>query len=353
VRDRSGTPLAELTTLRVGGPANRLLEADTEAEIIEAVRAADDPGEPLLVMGSGSNLLVTDRGFDGTVVRVANRGVAAAAGGESARVVVAAGEPWDEFVARCVADGLSGLECLSGIPGLTGATPVQNVGAYGQEVAQTLVSIRVYDRRTRAVLELAAADCGFGYRSSAFKSTSRYVVLAVSFQLERSPDARPLRYPELARRLGAEAGKRVPLQEVRQAVMGLRRSKGMVLDPHDPDSVSAGSFFLNPLLDAGEAAELERRARERLGEEVAVPAWPEGDGQTKVSAAWLIQQAGFTPGYGSGRAGISTKHALALINRGGATAADLVALACELRDGVRGAFGVTLRPEPTLVGLEL
>jgi UDP-N-acetylmuramate dehydrogenase len=353
VKEVSGTPLSELTTLRVGGPARRLVEVETEAEIVEAVRATDDASEPVLVMGSGSNLLVADEGFAGTVVRVVSRGIQAERSGGRPRLVVAAGEPWDELVGRCVSDRLAGLECLSGIPGLTGATPIQNVGAYGQEVAQTLVSVRVYDRQAAAVVELGAADCGFGYRSSAFKGSARYVVLAVSFELERSPDARPIRYPELARALGTEVGARAPLDAVRETVIGLRRSKGMVLDQGDPDSVSAGSFFLNPVLAAPEAAELQRRSRERLGDGVAVPAWPEGDGMIKVSAAWLIQQAGFAPGYGNGRAGISTKHTLALINRGGATAAEVVQLARELRDSVRDAFGVTLTPEPRLIGLAL
>lgn len=353
MKDRSGTPLSELTTLRVGGPADRLLDAESEAEVVDAVREADEAERPLLVMGSGSNLLMADQGFAGTVVRVASRGVESQQDGESARLWVAAGEPWDELVDRCGSDGLSGLECLSGIPGLTGATPIQNVGAYGQEVAQTVVSVRAYDRRTAAVVELSAPQCGFGYRSSAFKGSDRHVVLAVAFGLERSPDAQPIRYPELARALGVEVGERAPLEAVREAVLGLRRSKGMVLDPADPDSVSAGSFFLNPLLSAGDAADLQRRVRERLGEAATVPAWPEGTGTTKVSAAWLIQQAGFSPGYGAGRAGISTKHTLAVINRGGATAAEVVQLARELRDGVRRAFGVMLIPEPRLVGINL
>ena len=353
MRERPGTPLSELTTLRVGGPADRLLDAETESEVVEAVDEADQAGRPILVMGSGSNLVVADQGFRGTVVRVVSRGVERAGDGDSVRLWVAAGEPWDELVGRCVSDGLSGLECLSGIPGLTGATPIQNVGAYGQEVAQTIVSVRAYDRQTSAVGELSAAECGFAYRSSAFKGSDRYVVLAVSFDLERSTQAQPVRYPELARVLGVEVGDRVPLGDARDAVLSLRRSKGMVLDPADPDSVSAGSFFLNPLLRADDVATLERLARERLGEGVAVPAWPEGQDRVKVSAAWLIQQAGFGPGYGSGPAGISTKHTLALVNRGGATAADLVALARELRDGVRDVFGVTLTPEPRLVGLEL
>jgi UDP-N-acetylmuramate dehydrogenase len=252
-----------------------------------------------------------------------------------------------------VSEGLSGLECLSGIPGLVGATPIQNVGAYGQEVSQTVLSVRAYDRQTGDIAEFDNAQCGFAYRSSVFKGVDRYVVLAVSFELERSGRSQPVRYPELARRLGIGVGERVPLEAAREAVLALRRSKGMVLDPSDPDSVSAGSFFLNPLLSTHDAEGLERRVRERLGEGVTVPSWPEGEGKTKVSAAWLIQQAGFGPGYGDGRAGISTKHTLALINRGEATAAEVVELARELRDGVRDAFGVTLTPEPRLVGINM
>jgi UDP-N-acetylmuramate dehydrogenase len=353
VKDRSGTPFSELTTLRVGGPADRLVDAEAESEIVAAVQEVDETGGPLLVMGSGSNLLVADPGVRGTVVRVASRGVERRRVDGSVRLWVAAGEPWDELVLSCVSEGLSGLECLSGIPGLTGATPIQNVGAYGQEVAQTAVAVRAYDRQTTTVVELGPAQCGFGYRSSAFRGSDRYVVLAVSFELEPSPDAQPVRYPELARVLGAEVGERVRLEAVREAVLGLRRSKGMVLDPADPDSVSAGSFFLNPLLSGAEAAALERRARERLGHAMTVPTWPEAEGAIKVSAAWLIQRSGFAPGHGSGPAGISTKHTLALVNRGGATASDLVRLARELRDGVRDVFGVMLTPEPRLVGINL
>lgn len=353
MRDESGRPFSELTTLRVGGPARSLVVAETEPELIAAVRAADESGQMGLVMGAGSNLLMADEGFDGAVIRVATRGVEVEQHGARARLSVAAGEPWDEFVARCVANRLAGLECLSGIPGLTGATPIQNVGAYGQEVAQTLVAVRVYDRRSAAVAQLSAQECGFGYRTSAFKGADRYVVLSVVFELECSSDGQPVRYPELAGALRIEVGERAPLGEVREAVLTLRRSKAMVLDPGDPDSVSAGSFFLNPVLSAAEAAELKRRAADRLGEGVRVPAWPEGLGMTKVSAAWLIQQAGFAPGYGSGPAGISTKHTLALVNRGGATAAEIVALARELRAGVRETFGVTLAPEPRLVGINL
>lgn len=352
MRERHGVSLTELTTLRVGGPARRLIEASAEDEVIEAVRAADAADEPLLVMGAGSNLVVADEGFDGTVVRILGGGASFPHDGP-ARVGAGAGIPWDSLVAGSVAEGFSGLECLSGIPGLTGATPIQNVGAYGQEVSQTIVSVRAYDREAADVVELAPAECGFGYRTSAFKRSDRHVVLGVTFELERTAMARPLRYPELARVLGAKLGDRPPLAEVRDAVIALRHSKGMVLDPADPDSVSAGSFFLNPMLTQGDFTALEQRVRERLGDDTSLPGWPEQDGAMKVSAAWLIERAGFARGYGDGRAGISSKHTLALINRGGASASDVVALARELRDAVRSTFGVALIPEPRLVGIAL
>jgi UDP-N-acetylmuramate dehydrogenase len=352
VRERHGVALAELTTLRVGGPARRLIETSAEDEVIEAVRAADAADEPLLVMGAGSNLVVADEGFDGTVVRILGGGASFPHDGP-ARVGAGAGIPWDSLVAGFVAEGFSGLECLSGIPGLTGATPIQNVGAYGQEVSQTIVSVRAYDREAADVVELTPAECGFGYRTSAFKRSDRHVVLGVTFELERTAMARPLRYPELARVLGAKLGDRPPLAEVRDAVIVLRHSKGMVLDPDDPHSVSAGSFFLNPILTQDEFASLAERVRARLGDDTSLPGWPEEDGNMKVSAAWLIERAGFARGYGEGRAGISGKHTLALINRGGASASDVVALARELRDAVRSTFGVTLVPEPRLVGIAL
>jgi UDP-N-acetylmuramate dehydrogenase len=338
-------PIAPLTTLRLGGPAARLIEATTEDELVEEVRAADDAGEPVLVLGGGSNVVVADAGFPGTVVRVLTRGDEREDLGEHVRLVVQAGEPWDDLVAQTVADGLAGLECLSGIPGSTGATPIQNVGAYGQEVAATIERVRAWDRDAGAIVELDAGDCGFRYRSSRFKGSDAHVVLAVTFLLRRSALSEPLRYPELARALGAEIGERVPLQRARAAVLALRRAKGMVIDPHDPDSVSAGSFFTNPILEPADFARLQARA----GDE-SPPAFPEPDGRIKTSAAWLIQRAGFERGYGNGRVGISTKHTLAIVNRGGATTAELVAFAREIAGGVRERFGVALHPEPVLVG---
>jgi UDP-N-acetylmuramate dehydrogenase len=353
-RERADVALAELTTLRVGGPARRLVEAVTEQQVIDAVAAADEGGEPVLVLGGGSNLVVADEGFAGTVVQVLTRGVSFSDDpGAAAGLVVAAGEPWDDVVAGAVEVELAGIEALSGIPGSAGATPIQNVGAYGQQVSDTIVTVRVYDRRAREVLELGGAECGFTYRSSIFRRTDRYVVLGVVFALERSAESCPIGYPELARSLGVAPGDRPPLDAVRAAVLGLRRGKGMVLDPSDPDSVSAGSFFTNPILSAAEFAVLEQRAVERLGDGVLPPGWPEPDGRVKTSAAWLIERAGVRRGHGTGPAGISSKHTLALINRGGARTADLLVLARDVRERVRTAFGVTLAPEPTLIGTRL
>jgi UDP-N-acetylenolpyruvoylglucosamine reductase len=364
-RSVEGVPLAALTTLGLGGPAGRLVDAATEAELVALVRSADERDEPLLVLGGGSNLVIADEGFPGTVVRVATRGVRGEAQGSGAvRLTVAAGEDWDTVVTRAVGDSLAGLECLSGIPGLAGATPIQNVGAYGQEVAQTLVAVRAYDRSRRTVTELSRADCGFGYRTSAFKNTvghgavtGRFVVLDVTFELQRSALSAPVRYAEVARSLGVGEGERAPLGDVRAAVLALRRSKGMVLDPADPDTRSAGSFFTNPVLDLVRFADLERAVAGHCGPGARIPRWPAGPGQVKVPAAWLIERAGFARGYSRGPDGrgarISSKHTLALVNPGGATTASLLALAREVAGGVRKVFGVDLATEPVLVGTNL
>jgi UDP-N-acetylmuramate dehydrogenase len=293
---------------------------------------------------------VADAGVPGTVLRIATRGVRE----DGDRLTVAAGEPWDPFVARCVAAGRAGVECLAGIPGSVGATPIQNVGAYGQEVAETIVSVRAYDREAAAVAELPAAACGFAYRSSRFKRTpGRWVVLEVTFELPRAERSRPIRYGELARALGLPEGGTAPLADVRDAVLALRRRKGMVIDPADPDSVSAGSFFTNPVLDAAAFAALEARARERLGPDALVPRFPQDGARVKTSAAWLIERAGFARGHGDpATVAISGKHTLALTNRGAGTTAQLVALAREIAAGVHEAFGVELTPEPVLVGYE-
>ncbi|WP_245930136.1 UDP-N-acetylmuramate dehydrogenase [Allonocardiopsis opalescens] len=344
--------LAPYTTLRLGGPAAGFVEVDSAEETVAAVAAADRAGEPVLVLGGGSNLVIADGGFPGTVVHISSRGVERLSG-SPVRLRVQAGEDWDAFVARCVGEGLSGVECLSGIPGRAGATPIQNVGAYGQEVSQTITEVRALDRTTGRTVVLDAAACRFGYRSSRFKGRDRFVVLDVVFELERSELSQPIRYAELARTLDVPLGERVPVQEARAAVLKLRAGKGMVLDAGDPDTRSAGSFFTNPLLDAAQLAELERRVADRLGPGAAFPRYPEPDGRAKVSAAWLIDRAGFAKGYGSGPARISSKHTLALTNPGAGSTADLLALAREVRDGVRAAFGVELVNEPVMVGVAL
>lgn len=337
--------LADHTTFRLGGPAARWVEPATQAELIDAVRAADATGEPVLLLGGGSNMLVADDGFDGTVVHtgrlrgVRSEDVAACAG---AFVEVACGEPWDAFVASRVEAGQVGVEALSGIPGLVGATPIQNVGAYGQDVAQTIARVRCWDRRRGEVHTFAALDCGFGYRTSRFKQEpGRWIVLAVSFQLRLGTASAPVRYGELAAALGVEPGERAPLAEAREAVLLLRRGKGMVVDPADHDSWSAGSFFTNPVLP--DASLLPAGA----------PAYPQPDGGTKTSAAWLIEHAGFGRGFGAGPARVSTRHTLALTNRGGASTRDVLALARQIRDGVEAAYGIRLLPEPVLVGVSL
>ena len=346
--DRADVPLAPLTTLRLGGPARRLVTAYDEQSVVDVVRSADQAGEPLLVLGGGSNVVLPDEGFDGTVLRIAVHGLAAEQQRDRVLLTAAAGEEWESFAALCVADRLAGVEALSGIPGLVGASPVQNIGAYGQDVSQTVTGVRAYDRQQRQVVELTAQQCAFSYRHSAFKAApGRWVVLAVTFALTSSELSMPVAYAELARRLGVPVGDRAPLGEVREAVLALRRSKGMVLDAADPDTRSAGSFFTNPLLTPEQVGALLERTPE------PPPTWPEADGRTKVSAAWLIERAGFGKGAFDGPVGISGTHTLALVNRGGATTADLRRVARTVRDGVREAFGVELVPEPVLVGAPL
>jgi UDP-N-acetylmuramate dehydrogenase len=338
--------LRDYTTLRLGGPAREWVRATTEDALVDAVRRADEAGEPVLVLAGGSNLVVADEGFDGTVVEVATTGVHAdhehddpTCGGVV--VTAAAGEPWDAFAAHAVERGWVGVEALSGIPGSIGATPIQNVGAYGQEISQTLASVRVWDRQLRGIRTFAAAECGFGYRTSRFKADpGRHVLLEVTFQFRQGELGAPAAYAELARMLGVELGTRAPMSDVRDAVLELRTRKGMVLDPADHDTWSAGSFFTNPVLPAAELPD-------------GAPTWPQPDGTVKTSAAWLIERAGFGKGYGAGPARLSTKHTLALTNRGGATTADLLALAREIRDGVERRFGIRLVNEPVLVGCEL
>lgn len=335
--------LSELTTLRVGGLAGTYIAADSDEDLVRAVSDCDKRGEPVLILSGGSNLLVSDAGFDGTVIHVKTRGIKADVSDcAGANITVAAGEGWDAFVAHAVANQWVGIEALSGIPGLVGATPIQNVGAYGQEVANTIAAVRTFDRQRGAFRRFAAADCGFAYRDSIFKAElGRYLVLAVEFQFRLGSLSAPIRFGELATRLGIAGGERAPLSATRDAVLAIRASKGMVVDPTDPDTYSAGSFFTNPILDAG--FELPEGA----------PSFPAGDGLVKTSAAWLIDHAGFAKGYRQGNAGLSTKHVLALTNRGGASATEVVSLARTVQRGVEDKFGITLHPEPTLIGLRV
>ena len=343
--------LADLTTLGLGGPAPALVTVTTPAELAAAMRAT--AGTPVLVLGGGSNLVVADAGVPGPVIRVAIPGVHYGPEQDDGAVdvTVGAGEDWDTLVEQVVRHGLTGLAPLSGIPGSTGATPVQNVGAYGTEVSDLLVSVTVYDRTTGELRSVPAAELALGYRTSALRGTDRAVVTDVTFRLSRRPTA--VRYAELAAALGVEPGNTAPEPVIREAVLGLRRAKGMVIEPgtRDPDTRSAGSFFTNPILDDEALARAETAIRARLGEDVRFPRYP-AEGGTKLSAAWLIDRAGFGKGFQGpgGRVAVSTKHTLALVNRGGTTA-DLLALAQQIRDGVRAAFAVDLHPEPVLVGV--
>jgi UDP-N-acetylmuramate dehydrogenase len=370
--------LADYTTLGLGGPAGTFVSAGTEADLIGAVRAADAAGDPVLLIGGGSNLVISDAGFPGTVIHVNTRGLRRADPGDGAAggraravdVTVAAGEDWDDVVAATVADGLAGLEPLSGIPGRAGATPIQNVGAYGREVAEVITAVRVYDRQDGQVKVIPNEGCHFSYRSSLFKSgrpeslvsrpgapagraaQPRYVVLDATFRLARQPQSAPVRYAELAAELGLGLGEQAGTGEVRAAVVKIRARKGMVLSPGDPDTRSAGSFFTNPVIDVAGLARVESAAAARGAG--PVPRFPAGEGLVKVPAAWLIEHAGFAKGYGApSPARVSSKHTLALVNAGDATAADLLALAREIVGGVCAAYGVTLTPEPILVGLTL
>ena len=330
--------LADHTTIHLGGPATNLVWAEDAAALVEVVSQADADGTAVLVLGGGSNLVVADAGFDGLVVRVAHRGVAFEQSGDHVVMHVEAGEVWDDVVTSALAHGLAGLECLSGIPGLAGATPIQNVGAYGAEISHLMTGVSVFDRVDRRRISLSVSDCRFGYRTSALKGAHRYVVLGVDLALMSSEISQPVRYQQLADALGVELGGRAAAVDVRAAVLRLRAAKGMLIDAADPDSVSVGSFFTNPVLAVAP---------------VGAPHWPTADGRVKISAAWLIEQAGFARGYGDGRVGLSRKHTLALVNRGGATTAELITFAAQIRDGVRARFGVELDVEPALIGVEL
>lgn len=351
--DRAGTlvfernvPLAPFTTIGIGGPARYFAEASDVDRLREALGWAEERAEQVFLLAGGSNLLISDGGFPGLVIRLALRGVTVESVDEFATIRVAAGEPWDQFVAYAVANGWAGIECLSGIPGSTGATPIQNVGAYGQDVSETIIRVEVLDRRDGRVKTLTNWDCRFAYRSSLFKSyeRERYVVTAVTFRLRVGGEA-AIRYPELQRVLEEEGVAARNLSGVRDAVVAIRRRKGMVIDPHDPDTRSDGSFFMNPVISTAQLEDLRARAGA-----ANPPAYPDGAGNVKLSAAWLIEQAGFTRGFRHGRAGLSSKHTLAIVNRGGATAAEVVELVRLIQSRVAEKFGVDLHPEPNFVG---
>jgi UDP-N-acetylmuramate dehydrogenase len=340
---REDVSLAPFTTFGIGGDARYFVEAQTEDEVVAAVLWAKERGLPLFVLGGGSNLLVRDSGFDGLVLKIALMGVEACGGG---LFDVGAGEGWDGFVERMVKAGMAGIECLAGIPGSVGGTPVQNVGAYGQEVAETIESVRAFDREKLEWVELDKAACRFRYRESLFNTDEpmRYIVARVRFRMR--PMGEPsLRYADLQRRFAGRAD--VTLMEVAAAVREIRQSKGMLLVEGDADCSSAGSFFKNPIVGAERLAGIAAAVGV---EESNVPHWPAGEGRIKIPAAWLLEQAGFVKGYGVGPARISTRHTLALTNRGGATFADVERLQDEIVDGVLEKFGITLKREPVLVG---
>jgi len=343
-------PLAPLTTLELGGPAHFFVRAEDEATVAEALRWAQARGVPVFVLGGGSNLVVADAGFEGLVLQVAPPGLSFRPEGGEVLVEAGAGQPWDALVAEAVGRGLAGVECLAGIPGFVGATPIQNVGAYGQEVSETIRRVRVLDRTSLAVTELGPEACGFGYRDSDFKrKPDRHVVLAVTFALR--PGGPPtIRYPELRQALTGEPG----LAEVRATVLALRRRKSMVIDPADENRRSAGSFFMNPIVPAPEADRIAAQAVAEglVADPTQVPRFPAAGG-VKLAAGWLIEKAGISKGFRQGPVGISSRHALALVHHGGGRTQDLLALARLVRDTVAVRFGVRLVPEPTLLGASL
>jgi UDP-N-acetylmuramate dehydrogenase len=346
--------LAPLTTLGVGGAARYFAEIRAEHELPMALAFAQQRGLTVLLLGGGSNLVVADEGFDGLVVHMALRGLEARVEGNLAWVTVMAGEEWDAIVAHCVAQNWAGVECLSGIPGSVGGTPVQNVGAYGQEVSETITAVRVYDRLAGEVIELSNAKCQFSYRRSLFNTTARerYVVLGVTYSLRANGEL-ALHYADLQQHFAALSS-RPTLAAVREAVLAIRRRKAMVIDPHDPDTRSAGSFFKNPIISPEQFVALETNAR-RIGlvkADEKIPRYAAAGGQVKVPAAWLIERAGFAKGYTRGRVGLSNKHTLALVNRGNASASEVVELMREIQGRVQERFDVWLTPEPVFVGFD-
>jgi UDP-N-acetylmuramate dehydrogenase len=337
--------LKDFTSLRIGGPAKNFVHATTEDELVNVVKAADAAGDEVLIIGGGSNVLVADAGFNGTVIRVETKGntyhVDACSGG---MITVAAGEDWDQFVAWILEKGFAGLETMSGIPGTVGGAPIQNIGAYGHEVSEVIARVRTWDRKAGAYKTFSNSECEFSYRSSVFKKNpGRYVIIDVTFQLRNGEMSMPIKYKELASYLGVELESRVLVSEVRKAVLALRAAKGMLLDAKDHDTWSAGSFFVNPVLSAEVAAKLPADA----------PRWVQEDGRVKTSAAWLMENAGVKKGQIHNGAGVSNKHVLALINNGSASAADIAELARSARSAVKDKFGIILEPEVQFVGLSL
>ncbi|HEV7486487.1 MAG TPA: UDP-N-acetylmuramate dehydrogenase [Thermoanaerobaculia bacterium] len=346
-RLQRNVPLAPFTTLGIGGPARLFIRAETVDEIREALSWTAAQHEPLFILGGGSNVLIADEGFDGVVLQIDLRGITVrAVDAEAVTVYVAAGEKWDDFVSFAVDRGWAGIECLSGIPGLTGATPIQNVGAYGQDVSETIIRVEVIERDTGRVVTLTNWECGFGYRQSVFKAAAkdRYIVAGVTFRLKPG-GAASIRYPELQTYLSERAIDLHDLRAVREAVIAIRKRKGMVLDPTDPDTRSDGSFFMNPVVTPTEFDDLLRRAGTKN-----IPHFPSGD-QIKLSAAWLIENSGFHKGFVHGNVGLSSKHTLAVINRGGGSAREVIELVRMIQGGVRTTFGIEIHPEPNFIGL--
>jgi UDP-N-acetylmuramate dehydrogenase len=337
------TELSKYTSLRVGGPATKIVQVSTEAQIIAAIEEAGNT--PILIMGGGTNVLIADKGFEGTVIRISNNSVQSEVDACSgATLTIGAGEDWDSFVQTTINSGFAGLETLSGIPGTVGAAPIQNIGAYGHEVSEFITRVRTYDRQLKEIYTFTNSQCEFTYRNSYFKAhPGRYVVLEVQFQLRIGEFSDPITYLELSKKLGIEPGDKASVIATRAAVLELRASKGMLLSPDDRDSWSAGSFFTNPIIS--------QQAADALPD--AAPKWPLNDGRVKISAAWLIENAGMHKGDEVGGARISTKHVLALTNSGDATAADIAELARRARDQVREVFGITLEAEVNLIGIEI
>jgi len=341
-----GVALAAFGTLGVGGPARWFVRAEQPDEVAAARAWCEEQGLSWFILGGGSNVVIADRGFDGLVVQIGIRGTALSCDGDDSLITAGAGESWDGFVSMAVERGLAGVECMSGIPGTVGGTPIQNVGAYGQEVSNTIERVEVYDCEEHVLRTLSAAECGFAYRTSRFKTADagRFVVCAVTFRLR--PGAPNTTYPDVARHLRQAGAARPGLDDVREAVLTIRRSKGMVVHPDDPDSRSVGSFFVNPAVSVADRERIAATAGE------VPPGFPADDGRVKIPAAWLIERSGFRKGHIAGAAGISTRHPLALVNRGGATAADIVRLARAVKQAVGDRFGVWLKPEPVFVGFE-